>query len=235
VSKKIIDNLLFGLRVEASDIEGDQFELLPVGFHLREITSDSRPFFVWRCVSMAFPALSSTPTIILVFLLNFLFILRQLISVLLLFPRCLTDHWQSCRDSWFRSPLLLFRNTSMSILVLGVVVSSLVDILLFVLRRYPVSSLGCSHILVAGLAQMGAFLLFLCCSVLHVSIFAFDVSLLRLTGVFGWLWDISHLVCGILLISCHISECIPLLLLCFLHFWTRNVCWDLVLYSFRLI
>jgi hypothetical protein len=33
VFKEIVNDLLFGLLVETSDIEGDEFELLPVGFH----------------------------------------------------------------------------------------------------------------------------------------------------------------------------------------------------------
>ncbi len=41
VFEKIVDDLLFGLLVETSDIEGDQLELLPVRFHFREISFDS--------------------------------------------------------------------------------------------------------------------------------------------------------------------------------------------------
>ena len=123
---------------------------------------------------------------------------------------------------------------SVPILVVAAFVSFFRGSLLIVHLWCLVSSFGCSRILVAGLTQVSALFLLLCCSVFHVSIFVHDDSLLNLTGVFDWLGDISHLVRGILLISCRISECIPLLLLGLLHFWTRNICWGLVLYSFRL-
>jgi hypothetical protein len=40
--QEIIYHLLFRLGVQTSDIEGDQFELLPVRSHISEITAQSR-------------------------------------------------------------------------------------------------------------------------------------------------------------------------------------------------
>ena len=183
---------------------------------------------------MAFPVLSSTPTVILGFYLGFLLLRCQLVTLLFLLLWCLPDHWQSRRDCLFWSPYLFLRQISVSRLVFAVVDSFLEGRFLFVHLRCPVSSFGRSHIQVTGLAQMSTLFLFFCCSIFHVSIFVHDVSLLHLTGVFSWLEDISHLIDGILLVSCHISECVSLLLLCLLYFWARNICWGLVLYLFRL-
>jgi hypothetical protein len=38
--QEVIYDLLFGLRVQTSDIEGDQFELLPVRSHIGEFSVD---------------------------------------------------------------------------------------------------------------------------------------------------------------------------------------------------
>ena len=46
VFKEIVDDLLFGLLVETSDIEVDESELLPIGFHFREISLNPRSIFV---------------------------------------------------------------------------------------------------------------------------------------------------------------------------------------------
>ena len=46
--EEIVDDLLFRLLVETSDIEGDESELLPVGFHFREVSVDSRSVFVGK-------------------------------------------------------------------------------------------------------------------------------------------------------------------------------------------
>ena len=74
--EKIVDDLLFGLLVQTSDIEGDEFELLPVGFHFREISLDPRSVFVGECISPVFSVVRSTPTVPMIFVLG------------LLFPRC---------------------------------------------------------------------------------------------------------------------------------------------------
>jgi hypothetical protein len=76
VFKEIVYDLLFRLLVETSDIEGDESELLPVGFHFREISLDPRSVFVGECISPVFSVSRSTPTVPLIFLLG------------LLLPRC---------------------------------------------------------------------------------------------------------------------------------------------------
>ena len=38
--QQVIDYLLFGLLVQSSDIEGDEFELTPLRSHFREISVD---------------------------------------------------------------------------------------------------------------------------------------------------------------------------------------------------
>jgi len=74
VLQEIVDDLLLGLGVEASDIEGDQFELLPVGFHMCEVTTDMLLFLVGGSVSPIFSVASSTPTICTAFLLGLHFL-----------------------------------------------------------------------------------------------------------------------------------------------------------------
>ena len=74
--QKIVDDLLFRLFVETSYIEGDESELLPVGFHFREIPLDPRSIFFGKCISSVFSVVRSTPTVTLIFLLG------------LLLPRC---------------------------------------------------------------------------------------------------------------------------------------------------
>ena len=76
VFQEIVDDLLFGLLVETSDIEGDESELLPIGFHFREISLNPRSVFVGECISPVFSVFCSTPTVPLIFVLG------------LLFPRC---------------------------------------------------------------------------------------------------------------------------------------------------
>ena len=76
VFQEIVDDLLFGLLVQTSDIEGNEFEFLPVRFHFREISLDPRYVFVGECISPVFSVVCSTPTV-------------SLTSVLgLLLPRC---------------------------------------------------------------------------------------------------------------------------------------------------
>jgi len=74
--KDIVDDLLFGLLIETSDIEGDESELLPIGFHFREISLNPRSIFVGECISPVFSVVCSTPTVTLTFVLG------------LLLPRC---------------------------------------------------------------------------------------------------------------------------------------------------
>jgi hypothetical protein len=64
--QEIIYDLLFGLRVQTSDIQGDQFELLPVRSHIGESPVDLSSVPVGECISPGFSAIGSTPTRILV-------------------------------------------------------------------------------------------------------------------------------------------------------------------------
>ena len=73
--QEIVYDLLFGLLIETSDIKGDEFELLPVGFH-REISLDPRSVFIGECISPVFSVICSTATTAVIFVLG------------LLFPRC---------------------------------------------------------------------------------------------------------------------------------------------------
>jgi hypothetical protein len=86
VLEKIIDNLLFGLGLQASNVEGDQFELLPVSFTC-EISRLTRIFSLLRSVFFLFslPS-SSTPSVILVFWLDFLLLRRQFNTSLVTLP-----------------------------------------------------------------------------------------------------------------------------------------------------
>jgi hypothetical protein len=95
VFKEIVDDLLFRLLVETSDIEGDESELLPVGFHFREISLDPRSVFVGECISPVFSVSRSTPTVPLIFLLGLL--LPRCYLVFRIFggssPTITTDFW----------------------------------------------------------------------------------------------------------------------------------------------
>jgi hypothetical protein len=70
--QEIIYDLLFGVRVQTSDIEGDQFELLPVRSHIGESPVDVLSVPFEECISSALSAIGSTPTRILVFVLGLL-------------------------------------------------------------------------------------------------------------------------------------------------------------------
>jgi hypothetical protein len=135
VFEEIVYDLLFGVLIETSDIEGDESELLPVRFHFREISFDSRSVSIGECVPsvlsigcstptgplvfvsgpltprcyLLFRILGgSSPTIIMGFLLGLLFLMHQLLSFFLVvfFLRLTGSSWQF-RYSCFRSPLLL--------------------------------------------------------------------------------------------------------------------------------
>ena len=49
--QQVIDNLLFGLLVKSSDIEGDEFELTPFRSHFREISVDLLTVTIGKCTS----------------------------------------------------------------------------------------------------------------------------------------------------------------------------------------
>ena len=58
VLQEIVDDLLFGLLIKSSDIEGNEFELFPVRSHFREITVDVLPVPVGSIVSPVFSVAS---------------------------------------------------------------------------------------------------------------------------------------------------------------------------------
>ena len=72
VLQEIIDDLQFGLLVQTSDIEGDEYQLLPLRFHFREISFDPRSVYIGECISPVFSVIRSTPTVTLVFVLGLL-------------------------------------------------------------------------------------------------------------------------------------------------------------------
>jgi hypothetical protein len=76
VSQEIVDDLLFGLLVQKSNIEGDESELLSVKFQFREISLDPRSVSVGECISSVISVVRSIPTVPLIFALG------------LLLPRC---------------------------------------------------------------------------------------------------------------------------------------------------
>ena len=73
--QEIIYDLLFELRVQPSDIEGDQFELLPVRSHIGESSVDVLSVSVGECISSGFSVTGSTPTRTLAFDLGLLTLL----------------------------------------------------------------------------------------------------------------------------------------------------------------
>ena len=130
VLQQIVDDLLLRLGVDTSDIEGDKFELLPVGFNFCEVSVDSRPVPVRECISPVPSVIFSTPTISLIlvvgllvfrcylffrtfggssptvttgFLLCFLLLLSQLRSI------------RQLRDCFFPLPMLLLSSPMMSL------------------------------------------------------------------------------------------------------------------------
>ena len=52
--QQVIDDLLFGLLVQSSDIEGDEFELIPLSSHFSEIYVDFASSTVGECVLPVF-------------------------------------------------------------------------------------------------------------------------------------------------------------------------------------
>ena len=128
--QEIIDDLLFGLLVQTSDIEGDKFELLPVGFNFCEVSVDSRPVPVRECISPVPSVICSTPTISLVFMMGLLVprcylsfrtfggssptVTTSLLLCLLLLLSQLRSIRQ-LRDCYFRLPMLLLSSPMMSL------------------------------------------------------------------------------------------------------------------------
>ena len=69
VLQEIINDLLFGLLIKSSDIEGNEFELFPLRSHFREVTVDVLSVPVGSIVSPVLSVVCSIPTVIL-FLLS---------------------------------------------------------------------------------------------------------------------------------------------------------------------
>ena len=190
--QEIIYDLLFRLGVQTSDIEGDQFELLPVRSQVGESPVDMSSVSVGECISPAFsvtgstPTLSlhfmlgflalsvvdSTPTIRLVFVLKLLALLQWCMTALLFFLfGCLTYRWKRCRSALFRSPLLLFRQLFGSLLLVALVDSSFVGVNLVASHfLFPVDMFSGVGALVAVPVRLSILFLFLICPVTHVHV-----------------------------------------------------------------
>ena len=56
--QQVIDNLLFGLLVKSSDIEGDEFELTPLTPHFREVSVDFLTVTIRTCTLSVFSVTS---------------------------------------------------------------------------------------------------------------------------------------------------------------------------------
>ena len=67
--QEIIDDLLFGLLIKSSDIEGDELEFFPFRSHFREIAVDMLSVPVGSIVSPVLSVVCSTPSVILFLLL----------------------------------------------------------------------------------------------------------------------------------------------------------------------
>jgi len=67
--QQVIDNLLFGLLVKSSDIEGDEFEFSPFSFRFCEDSVDMLFVPVGDCTLSVFSVTSSISTVAFVFLL----------------------------------------------------------------------------------------------------------------------------------------------------------------------
>jgi hypothetical protein len=67
--QQVIDNLLFGLLVKSTDIEGDEFEFTPFFPHFREVSVDMLLVPVGRYIFPVFSVTSSISTVVFVFLL----------------------------------------------------------------------------------------------------------------------------------------------------------------------
>ena len=74
VLQEIVDDLLFGLLIKSSDIEGNEFELFQFRSHFREITVNVLSVPVGSIVPPILPVVCSTPSILLFLLLGFLLV-----------------------------------------------------------------------------------------------------------------------------------------------------------------
>ena len=151
VFEEIVDDLLFGLLVETSDIKGDESELLPVGFHFREISLNPRSIFVGECISPVFSVVCSTPTVTLPFVLGLLHPRCYLLFHILGGSSPIGCSWYP-RGSFFRSPLLLLSRPM-------VLLSCFIDSFSGVIHTSPIlfgpCNLFCGSYMLAVLAWVG--------------------------------------------------------------------------------
>ena len=56
--QQVIDYLLLGLLVQSSDVEGDEFKLIPLRSHFREISVDLFTVTIGECTSSVFSVAS---------------------------------------------------------------------------------------------------------------------------------------------------------------------------------
>ena len=174
--QEILYDHLFGLLVQTSEIEGDEFKLLPVRFNFREISFDPRSVFIGECISPVFSVVCSTPYVTLIcvgflhprsylviqtlgglsptvtidFWLGHLILLPQSLSMLLVFliPHLIGSSWH-LGDGRFRSQLLLLSSLMVSL-------SCLVEFFCGVSHKCPIlfgqCNLFCGSRLLAVLA-----------------------------------------------------------------------------------
>ena len=114
--QEIVDDLLFGLGVQTTDIEGDKFELLPFGPCIGSFPVYVSSFSIGQHTLPIFSVCGSVPLLILLLSLCFLLLLRILLLLLSLFFFwwvCLRRLFLlccscNCRVGLFGSPLVLF-------------------------------------------------------------------------------------------------------------------------------
>ena len=112
--QEIVDDLLFGLGVQTTDIEGDKFELLPFGPCTGSFPVDVSSFSIGQRTLPIFSVCGSVPLRILLLSLGFLLLLRILLLRSLFFflwwaclrRLLLLRHSCRCRVSLLGSPLL---------------------------------------------------------------------------------------------------------------------------------
>ena len=66
--QQVIDYLLFGLLVQSSDVEGNEFELIPFSSHVSEISVDFLPNTIGECILSPFSVSDLSSSTVFVFL-----------------------------------------------------------------------------------------------------------------------------------------------------------------------
>ncbi len=61
-------NVLFGLLVQSSDVEGNEFELIPFSSHVSEISVDFLPNTIGECILSVFSVSDLSSSTVFVFL-----------------------------------------------------------------------------------------------------------------------------------------------------------------------